>query len=253
MAIGRTNAGGGGMSLNFMVVGSNAAPGNPDSNVIWVKTDYKINGWEFLATEPISPIDGMIWFPIGTSSVVGFNALKKNVLQVYPLAAKQYRSGRFENVDAFMGANGAWVQFSSTWDGYLYNNGDQIEDITGGWIAYPNDRNYVIFNSDNIQFVNGDNTASAAAIYTKNAIDISGYRNLTAMGTVTDFDGNDIRIGITQNNTAGYNPTFVASIDVSETGVMNATVDISGVSAGMYYASVWSKYSNFKITGIKLS
>lgn len=77
MAIGRTNAGGGGMSLNFMVVGSNTAPGNPDSNVIWVKTDYKINGWEFLATEPNSPIDGMIWFPIGTSSVVGFNALKK--------------------------------------------------------------------------------------------------------------------------------------------------------------------------------
>ena len=250
--IGRTNTGGGG-GLNFQVIGGDRAPGSAKENTIWINTVVKISSWIFSATEPENPTPGMVWISTGTSSPVRFNALRKNVLQVYPLAAKQYRSGRFKNVDAFMGMNGAWVQFSSTWDGYLYNNGDQIEDITGGWIAYPNDRNYVIFNSDNIQFVNGDNTASAAAIYTKNAIDISGYRNLTAMGVVTDFDGNNIRIGITQNNTAGYNPTFVASVDVSETGIMSATVDISGVSAGMYYASVWSKYSNFKITGIKLS
>lgn len=250
--LGRTNTGGGG-GLNFRVIGSDRAPGSAKENTLWINTAVKINGWIFSATKPGNPVPGMVWISTGTSSPVRFNALKKNALQVYPSAAKQYRSGRFENVDAFMGMNGAWVQFSSTWDGYLYNNGDQIEDITGGWIAYPNDRNYVIFNSDSIQFVNGDNTASAAAIYTKNAIDISGYRNLTAMGVVTDFDGNNIRIGITQNNTAGYNPTFVASVDVSETGIMSATVDISGVSAGMYYASVWSKYSNFKITGIKLS
>ena len=86
--LGRTNTGGGCTSLNFKVVG-NPQPSNPKEHTIWVDTDVPISSYVFSATEPEAPEEGMVWISIGTSSAVEFNALKKNALQVYPIAAKQ--------------------------------------------------------------------------------------------------------------------------------------------------------------------
>jgi hypothetical protein len=52
MGIGRTNAGAGGSSLNFTVVGGTTEPANPKENTIWVNTDQEITGWCFSAKEP---------------------------------------------------------------------------------------------------------------------------------------------------------------------------------------------------------
>lgn len=112
--IGRTNTGGGGGGgLNFKVVG-NPQPSNPKENVIWVNTDVKITSYDFNAIEPETPVQGMVWISVGTSSTIAFNALKKNSLKVYPISAKQYISGAWVDKEAKSYQNGEWVSLEKT-------------------------------------------------------------------------------------------------------------------------------------------
>lgn len=122
--------GGGGAPLNFEVVG-NQQPDNSKENTLWVNTDVKITSWIFSATEPENPAEGMVWFSVGTSSPVEFNALKKNGIQIYPLSAKQCRKSTvFRYIKLQMDeldGTGKTVQFSDI----------RFVDDNGGLFAYP--------------------------------------------------------------------------------------------------------------------
>lgn len=74
--------------------------------------------------------DGAVWIKTMSDSVVSFNAIKKNMLEVYPTAASQYVSGAWETCVAYIYQNGAWKQF---WNGELFENGNLYSDHTGGW------------------------------------------------------------------------------------------------------------------------
>lgn len=100
----------GGAALNFKVVG-NPQPASPRENTIWLNTDVPIGAWYFSATQPENLNEGDVWFPVGTSSSVEFNALKKNGIQVYPQSAKQYVSGALVDVTAKSYQNGEWVNW----------------------------------------------------------------------------------------------------------------------------------------------
>lgn len=78
---------------------------------------------------------GQVWITTGASSPVAFDALKKNGVMVYPLSAKQYIGGTRVVKEASIYQSGEWVQFSSYWDGYYFKDGDQYEEITGGWTS----------------------------------------------------------------------------------------------------------------------
>lgn len=130
--IGKTNVTGG-AGLNFKVMG-NPQPENPKANTIWVDTDVEITGWDFSAVEPANPVEGIMWFPVGTASTVAFNALKKNSVMVYPLSAKQYVGGAWVDKTAKSYLNGAWVDWF-VWNGQLYQSGNEFTNETGGWYA----------------------------------------------------------------------------------------------------------------------
>ena len=117
-------------SLSFSIVGGTTQPSNPANNTVWVNTSTAISSWVFSATTPSSPAEGMVWFLTGTASNVAFNALNKNNIMVYPLSTKQYVSGAWVDKIVSSYKNGAWV---SWWDGYLYKNGDECKNFTGGW------------------------------------------------------------------------------------------------------------------------
>ena len=70
----------------------------PHENTIGVITTTTISGWVFSATEPTKPEVGMVWFTLGTSSPVAFNALKNDTIQVYPVSAKQYFGGAWHEL-----------------------------------------------------------------------------------------------------------------------------------------------------------
>lgn len=121
----------GGTSLNFKVVGGTTQPTSPKENTIWVNTSTAITGWEFSPTEPATPAEGMVWISTGTSSAVEFNALKKNGIQVCPLAAKQYVGGQWGDKEAKIYQGGQWVD----WVTYLYAPGDECTDNGGHWVT----------------------------------------------------------------------------------------------------------------------
>lgn len=128
MAIGRTNAGGGGgAALNFKVVG-NPQPTSPSENTIWLNTDVPIASWYFQAEQPENMAEGDVWFHVGTPSIVEFNALKKNGIQVYPLYAKQMVSGELVDKTAKIYQGGAWIE----WIVYIFNSDSDASEFTVG-------------------------------------------------------------------------------------------------------------------------
>lgn len=125
--IGITNAGGGGGgSLNFKVVGGTSAPASPAENTIWVNTAADITGWVFAPAAPSSPKEGTVWLKTGLNSPVGFNAIKKNGLWVYPTACQQYVSGSWVSKTAKTYKGGAWVD----WICWLYKDGTKEVEFT---------------------------------------------------------------------------------------------------------------------------
>lgn len=125
--------GGGGAALNFDVkqytTESQLSAARPKENTIGVITTTAITNWYFAAEQPENMVNGDVWFPTGTSSTVAFNALKKNAVQVYPLSAKQMVSGALVDKIAKSYQGGKWVDLSL----YLFKDGNQYDDITGGW------------------------------------------------------------------------------------------------------------------------
>lgn len=105
------SSGGAGAALNYKVVGDTSAPSNRSENTIWVNTSDPIKSHVFSATQPTGS-DGMVWFQTTASSTVNFNALKKNVIQVYPASVKQYVSGAWVNKTAKIYQGGKWVDFA---------------------------------------------------------------------------------------------------------------------------------------------
>lgn len=134
MAVGKTNAGGGGGGLNFDVkdfrTEAELLASAGKENRIGVVTPIPMTGWRFDANQPEDLQDGEVWFSVGNSSDVEFNALKKNGLKLYPLIANQRVAGTLTYVPAKSYISGEWVHW---WDGSLYDAGNEYTEITGGW------------------------------------------------------------------------------------------------------------------------
>lgn len=176
-------AGGGG--LNFRLVGGLTQPADPAENVIWVETDTAITSYAFSATEPAEPAQGMVWVAMGTSSTAAFNALKKNILMVYPISTKQYVGSVWEDRNSKIFQGGSWVE----WIVYLYKNGTKNTSLVGELktAAVSEDGSntglpIVTENTDNItiKMSSGGNTGGIA--YFEKKIDLTPFRKLV-------FDG----------------------------------------------------------------
>ena len=113
------NMTGGGAPLNFKVV-PNPQPDTANEITIWEDTD-RINNYYFSATQPEGMVDYDVWFPVGTSSTVEFNALKKGGIQVYPLSAQQMVSGVLKDVTAKSYQGGVWKEWIEVIDFDLTN------------------------------------------------------------------------------------------------------------------------------------
>lgn len=242
--LGRTNTGGGGSGgLNFQVIGGTTAPSNPKENMIWVNTSTKITSYIFSATQPTGSA-GMVWISTGTSSPSEFNALKKNGIQVYPLSAKQYVSGAWVDVTAKSYQGGEWVE----WITYLYNEGDECTDITGGWITRVisgTTTPSVTKKADriNITAYRAENTThNQAMVYTDDSIDISGAELLCVDVVKNSGTPNGhFVIGVAESKTINsYNdpPKLVAYTSINDTGTFTLRVD--NIDAGYVLVGWWS-------------
>ena len=179
---GKTNAAGG-LMLNFKVVGGTAEPASPKENTIWFNTDAKITSWVFRANEPENPTEGMVWITTGKTSLIEFNALKKNSIQVYPMSAKQYVGGAWVEREAKSYQNGAWVDW---WNGELFQDGNQYTSVTGGWVVFES--SHGSYATPTLTFDSGKMVVSmrqpsydyrGGVVCTKNTIDLTDVNEIT--------------------------------------------------------------------------
>lgn len=178
--------------------------------------------------------EGTVWFSTGASSPVAFNALKKNGVMVYPLSAKQYVSGAWVDKTAKICQNGAWVD----WVTYLYNNGNEYADLTGGWAEKATDSDEMGITKGtskitvSVNRTSGNHQGSIAG--TAKMINLADVKTLRV--TVADYsnssgNANYCRIGVTNT---GFNSTdtIAAYKNVSGNGIVE--LDVSSLS-GSYY------------------
>lgn len=213
-------SGGGGAGLNFSIVGGITQPTGKE-NLIWVNTANTITSWEFSATEPTTPVEGMVWFVTGTSATTPINAVKKNGIWIYPSSAYQYIGGTWVDKTAKTYQNGAWVN----WGLYLYSLGDEFVDVTNGWqnrawaydSSYATDLNYSTLtrNNDNLRCYfkssRGDR-GSSVVFEIKKDVDVSAFSNLCIDYTMTKIGDNGRCYIAVGNRSASYASTGAFAI-----------------------------------------
>ena len=219
--------GGGNAPLNFKVAGGTAEPANPRENMTWIHTDVPITRHYFSATQPENMAEGEVWISTGRSSRVAFNALKKNSIMVYPMKAKQMVSGSLVERTAKTYQDGQWRE----WTTYLFTNGDECADITGGW------QSAMVSDSCTLTKEITDAgvlrmTAAAGGnhrkgyFYTEKEIDLSGADSVRF--NITEFyatnDGNAKSIYISPRNALG-SPVAEAVIS----GIGEMSLDVTGL------------------------
>lgn len=185
--------------------------------------------------------NGTVWISTGTSSSVEFNALKKNGIQVYPLTAKQYVNGAWADKAAKTYQGGAWVDW---WNGELFDNGNQYDDITGGWVQGQ----YQVYGGENatggtiaigstIQLKDngGQNCVSAR---TNKKIDLARFNTVTAT-----FTGNGYVFAA--NATSGI-PAVLGTEKAN-------SIDVSALSGEYYVGVMVRNYMEMTVSAVKLS
>lgn len=110
------NGFGGGAVLNFRIRAYGSAEELPQTameNTIAVITGNEITGWTVDYREPETAAEGMVWIRTGTTSKAAFNASKKEVIRLYPVAASQYTGGVWVSRKAYSYRDGAWIPWAT--------------------------------------------------------------------------------------------------------------------------------------------
>lgn len=193
--------------------------------------EMKIAGHIFSATQPENPVEGMVWFQTGASSVVPFNAIKKNGLWVYPNACRQYINSTWIKKVAEIYQNGGWKE----WAYYIFDNGGLGD--SGGFTNATVESTYIV-------------TASSQAKKLSNSvnlIDLTGYSTLEVdmKKSANTYSGTEYgRVYIGFAATSG-STTFAAKYDVSKAARGVYTLDISNLTGEYYFTlRVWGNYDS---------
>ena len=214
-----------GTSLNFTVVGGTSQPSNPTENTIWVNTSTTISGWVFSPTAPTSPSPNSVWFCVGLSSGVGFNAIINNGIELYPLYAKQYISGAWVNKTAKSRQDGKWVEWDNS-NIFISGTGAATPLTSEGYgfaatAEYTND--YILLNSQE---------SGTRGIGTVASIDFTGYSTLTIEYKTSGSDSVQGVCEIRETKTGNIVSTKDFTKSSSKTWI---TIDIFSLSSGKYY------------------
>ncbi len=217
---------GGGASLNFSVVGGTTQPTGKE-NLIWVDTDTAITSWVFSATQPTSPVAGMVWFQTSTSASAPINVVKKNGIWIYPAGAYQYVGGEWVNKTAKTYQNGAWVD----WRFYPLK---EMVWKADGWRT-TGERGEIAFTDTTIT-LRTYAYHQYAGVVTTERLNVTRFNKI--WWTQTNIDGSpEYNVALTNNNNnqSGQPANVVRSVGYRNNGVYS--LDIRDIS-GEYYIAV---------------
>lgn len=239
MAIGKTNAGGGGTSLNFDVkrysTEAELLAATPKKYTIGIITTTPIGRWSFIGTSVVDDAwgsEGDLYIYSGTdnNATSAFNALKKNEIILSPMSAKQKVGGTYVGVPAKIYNGAEWVSLEK----YIVQNGESDlfnSALRAGFNNIVKQDGYIRVYSD------GMYTCGCA---TSEKIDITDFSNLTMRCNVIEMStyiSLGIATAINNSSEAAVNSSIVAETSTTETGEQTITVNISKYS-GEYYPCV---------------
>lgn len=200
---------------------------------------------------------GGVWVSTGTASVVKFNALKKNALEVYPIHANQYINGAWVKRTAKTYQNGIWKDwFSGT---PLYYRGDEFTDLTGSLVLADSDDTSYWYNgeitkgTDSIIFANktGQNT-NYSILRTSKTIDVSNAKKLCMRVESFTSNVNKTRgwLQISTKTTGHKNYVAQTMFEVGTNGVV--TLDVAS-QTGSYYVAFGATYEGSGSGALKIT
>lgn len=232
-------SGSGGIKLNFEVVGGTTQPANPTENMIWINTDVEITNYYISATRPTTMIEGSVWITTSTSSSVEFNTIKDdNQIMVYLLGATQMVSGELVSKEiksyrsAEDGTGGKWIDHVI----YLFKNGNQYENITGGWsapaggsfqisdvikIAQSASQGYGTARVQTVKKINISNCSTLRVLVSKLVLSTSAGAN-TSAATLALLDSSGKIVAsksIFNSATVGTYTNLITELDLSTSGL----------------------------------
>ena len=256
--IGITNAGGGKDRLRFRLFAGPNPPDNPKQCDVFVRTTVlPVGEWQLRGEgHPLGWQEKERDIVIQTSSTPTGSAFvdilqPKNGGRIYEtfMSCVQQVSGKWVRRDAYIWNNNKWVQFSSTYNGELFYQGNQFTDVTGGWNSfgtrmYPWNEgwggaaptmgigtNMVVYQASNPKF---------GTIFTGTSIDVTNYRTLKA-NVQYNLRGagrnNGFWLGVTVETNDQYHPlaSFMAQTDSGEKSYDgDISIDISGITGRVF-------------------
>lgn len=197
----------------------------PD-NTVGIVTSVSLSNWQVVDVLPTTQTSGVAYIVAGSGTAV-------TIGRRLNLHLKECRlNGNLMN--AYIRKNGAWVQFSNSWDGYYFKSGDEYDSITGGWT------------SDGYSYLEFTPVAGTVGSTLKAAI-TKGYE-MSAVGTANKVSLKDVdtlRITVTGASSAEKLRFFVLSTKdlgdmVKEVSLVGAsgekTIDVSGLTGSYYLA-----------------
>lgn len=212
--IGRTNAGAGGGGGLRVAVGL-TAPANPRENMVWVKSAQAGKRYVFAASEPGSPAEGLIWFHVTSVGVI--------------TQADVYVGGVWVAADTFMYLSGAWVQIATSWDGTLFDAGNQYEAVTGGYTL-------TVFTLTDGELYTGFMSNKVAEARTVNKINVTKYNtlNIKCYSNISNSGGRaSSKFGFHSGSTGNF--AAYKSIDTNANTLKEYTLDISSLTGEYYF------------------
>ena len=202
-----------------------------------------------------------VWIQTGTSSPAEFNALKKNGITVYPIAAKQYLGGALVDKTASIYKNDTWIDLMS----FLIRNGSDITSITGGWdVCYwghtsTHQRTTPVITWSGDALIMDINQSSMSEWYgdycyhwgygAKNAVDLTDVKSIELIcdsyaygGSYPEDDGGHAWTKLVVGKSKDSSPVAAATI-ASRATVKNKTItlDVSNLT-GVYYIGFFASF-----------
>ena len=243
--------GGGGNDLNFKVIAvasESALPTTAAENTIAVITTTGITSYVFASTAPTSPVEGMVWFATGTASAVGFNAIKRNGLWVYPTGCQQYVSGAWVSKTAKTYQNGAWRD----WVMYLYNYGSVGYGFSHGRGGLSITTMGQATENASWWSLDVVGNSNGVALYTNDKVDLTNFKNLTTKGRKVQNNTNQTRMAVSTGTGDSFSPGQVAWLDIGYSSAnIDWTLDITSLT-GEYYLG-WYMWTTSTIESTTLA
>lgn len=258
--------GSGGNPVNFRVVGGTTQPTSPKENTIWVKTGIAIpaiylnkgpkptwanpKGTVAISYEPIHG-SGNITPTTATLNLIKYGAGGIGGIYAMLNACYQNQDGTaagWAQMDAYIYKSGKWVQFSATFDGYLFNYGSVNTEVTGGWKSDGDGP--VEAQSDGSVVVKPKTNYSEGIYHTVNKISLSGYSKLTMNGRLWETEGTyRAHICVWSEVTYGdYDQGLVASFtnaDLRISSDKDYILDVSGLTGSYYIGVAVTEHPNY--------